>query len=209
MTRQHGRSAALGLVVALVGLLTGCGISADDAPRDIPPAEQRPLAVATDRNAGAARGTARIYLLGPTGNGQAVALQPVARDAVETPTAVLGALLDGANAAEAARQFRSAVPAGTELRSASLRSGVLWVDLSPQLLQLSGGDLVDALAQIVFTASEIDGVQGVWVLADGREQQWPDGNGELQSDPLTVYDFPGLVASAQPDYPAIPTPAAQ
>ena len=29
----------------------------------------------------------------------------------------------------------------------------------------------------------------------------------LQSEPLTVYDYPGLVVSAQPAYPAIPTPS--
>jgi spore germination protein GerM len=98
------------------------------------------------------------------------------------------------------------VPPGTTLRSAVLRAGVLRVDASKELLQLSGNDLVDALAQIVFTASELDGVHAVKILVEGAEQQWPAGNGELQSEPLTTYDFPGRVASAQPAYPAIPTP---
>lgn len=193
-------------VVATV-LLAACGIGNDESPRDIPEGDQQPLGITLDRSAGAASGTARIYLLGSVTAGQAVALLPVARDVNETPTAVLEALLQGANAVELTRQYRTAVPTGTTLRSASLRSGVLWVDLSPELLQLSGNDLIDAIAQIVFTASEIDGVQGVRVLVDGQEQQWPDGSGELQSDPLTVFDFPGLVVSAQPAYPAIPSPS--
>jgi spore germination protein GerM len=187
-------------------LLAACGVSNDDSPRDIPESDQQTLGFNQERAAGAASGTARIYLLGSATAGQTAALLPVARDVNETPTAVLEALLEGANATELTRQYRSAVPAGTELRSASLRSGVLWVDLSAELLQLSGNDLIDAVAQIVFTASEIDGVQSVWILVDGQEQQWPDGSGELQSDPLTIFDFPGLVASAQPAYPALPSP---
>ena len=63
-----------------------------------------------------------------------------------------------------------------------------------------------AVAQIVFTASEVDGVESVNILINGADQQWPSGNGELQSAPLTVYDYPGLVQSSQPAYPAIPTP---
>jgi hypothetical protein len=40
---------------------------------------------------------------------------------------------------------------------------------------------------------------------DGAEARWPASNGELQSDPLTVYDFPGLEPSTQPAYPAVPS----
>jgi hypothetical protein len=47
----------------------------------------------------------------------------------------------------------------------------------------------------------------VKILVDGADQQWPAGDGALQSEPLTVYDYPGLVVSAQPAYPAIPTPS--
>jgi spore germination protein GerM len=204
VTVRSLRRAATAFIAAL--LLVSCGVSNDDSPRDIPEADQQPLGFNPERSAGAASGTARIYLLGSAAAGQTAAMIPVARDVNETPTAVLEALLEGANATELTRQYRSAVPAGTELRAASLRSGVLWVDLSAELLQLSGNDLIDAVAQIVFTASEIEGVQGVWILVDGQEQQWPDGSGELQRDPLTVFDFPGLVASAQPAYPAIPSP---
>ena len=100
----------------------------------------------------------------------------------------------------------STIPQGTTLRSAVLRGGTLRVDVSDELLQLSGDTLVDAIAQLVFTASEIDGVRSVKIVVEGADQQWPAGNGQLQSAPLTVYDFPGLVPSAQPSYPAMPAP---
>lgn len=195
------------LVVTLVCLLlTACGIAEDDSPRDVPTAQQQQLGILTDRSAGAARGTGRIYLLAPTEVGQAPTLQAVARDVDGAPSDLLETLLSGPNAAEISRQFRSAVPAGTTLISARLQGGVLVVDLSSEFLQSTGSDVVDALAQVVFTASEADGVRSVRVLVDGLSRQWPTGNGELRAAPLTVYDYPGRVASAQPPYPAIPTP---
>lgn len=195
------------LLVVTAGVLMGaCGIAEDDSPRDVPTAQQQQLGILTDRSAGAARGTGRIYLLAPTEVGQTPVLQAVARDVQGTPSDLLEALLSGPNAAEIGRQFRSAVPAGTTLLSDKLQGGVLVVDLSAEFLQSTGSDVVDALAQIVFTASEADTVRSVRVLVDGQAQQWPTGNGELQAAPLTVYDYPGRVASAQPAYPAIPTP---
>ena len=63
----------------------------------------------------------------------------------------------------------------------------------------------DAVAQIVFTGSELDGVRTVRIRVDGQTRDWPDGRGELQRRPLTVYDYPGLAESAQPPYPPIPS----
>ena len=205
--REH-RFLSLIAAVALTGVaLNACGISSDDGPRNVPPADQEQLRVATDRRArGAATGTARVYLLAPEGAGQSHVLQAVARDVSENAPEVIGALLAGPNAEELVGQFRTALPTGLQLLSATRRGGVLQVDVSQELGELSGEALVAAVAQIVFTASELDGVQSVKILIDGADQQWPAGNGELQSVPLTVYDYPGLVLSSQPAYPAIPTP---
>jgi len=205
--RSRGTLRTLAACCAAAALFGACGIANDESPRDIPPLEQLQLGVNTDRGAGDARGSSRIYLLAPAAAGQTALLEPVARDVDETPAALLEALFSGPNAAELADQFRSAMPDGTTLRSAQVQRGVLVVDVSGQLLQLSGGDVVDALAQVVFTASEVQGVRSVRVLVDGNPRQWPTGNGELRDAPLTVYDFPGRVASAQPAYPAIPTPS--
>jgi len=84
--------------------------------------------------------------------------------------------------------------------------GVLTVDTSDQLLSLSGPGLIDAVAQIVFTASEVPGVQSVDLLVNGQREPWPASDGELQTKPLTVYDYPGFVESTQPDFPAVPSP---
>jgi spore germination protein GerM len=189
--------------------LSACGISTDSSPRDIPEVDQRDLNVSTDRAAGAAGGSARIYLLAPVSGGQAPMLQPVARDVKESPIPVLQSLLAGANAAERARQLRTSLPTGLRLLAARLQGGTLRVDVSKEILDVSGNDLIDAIAQIVFTGSELAGVQGVKVSVEGGDQQWPAGDGSLQSTPLTVYDYPGLLASTQPAYPAIPSAAAK
>lgn len=194
------------LLVAAVAL-AGCGISTDDAPRNIPAADQEELGISADRSAGAATGTARVYLLAPEASGQTQVLQAVARDVDETADALLTELLAGPNAGETDRQFRTALPDDMRLLTTARRGSVLRVDVSGELAELSGQVLVAAVAQIVFTASELDGVQSVQILVDGATQQWPTGSGELQSAPLTVYDFPGLVQSSQPAYPAIPSPS--
>ena len=193
-------------VVLASALLVACGIDADTEPRDIPPDRQVELAVDTERDAGEATGTARVYLIAPGGVGSSDVLGSVARDVDETPADLLGALLQGPNESEFEAEYRTAIPENTTLRTAVLRGGTLRVDLSDELLQLSGETLVDAIAQIVFTSSEIDGVRSVKIVVEGADQQWPAGNGQLQSSPLTVYDFPGFVPSAQPAYPATPAP---
>lgn len=199
------RTAAL-LTTLLVASTTACGIAADDGPRDIPAAEQIQLGIGGDQNAGAATGTARVYFLAPEASGQAPLLRSVARDVTESPTALLQSLLAGPNQTEQANQLRTALPMGTQLLGARRQGFVLRVDLSAEVLELSGQVLIAAIAQIVFTVSEIDGVRGVTILVAGASQQWPVGSGELTSAPLTVYDYPGLVASSQPDYPAFPSP---
>lgn len=183
----------------------GCAISPDSAPRDIPVLQQDELLASADRSAGAATGTARIFLLSPEAGGQATTIVAVPRDVVETPLTLLSTLLAGPNDDELDAQYRTAIPTDVQVRSAQVRGGTLVVDMSPGLLQLAGDGLIDAIAQIVFTASELSGVRSVKILIDGADQQWPTGTGVFQATPLTVYDYPGLLASAQPDHPAVPS----
>lgn len=197
--RRMARAAALACATAL---LAACGISADESPRDIPPAQQQDLGIG-DSDAGETSGRARIYLIGPGDGGALVA---VARDVTESPDPLLRELLAGANADEIGQQLRSAIPSGTTLISSRLQGTTLRIDLTAELLQLTGNDLVDALAQIVFTACEVPAVTQVVILVEGAVQQWPDADGVLQTQALTVYDYPGMVVSTQPDYPAFPSP---
>lgn len=205
MTSINRRATRCAAALATLAL-AGCSIGPDSAPRDIPVLQQDELLASSDRAAGAATGTARIFLLSPESGGQATTIVAVPRDVDETPVALLRALLAGPNDDELDAQFRTAIPTDVEVRSALVRGGTLIVDMSPGLLQLAGDGLIDAIAQVVFTASELSGVRAVKILVDGSDQQWPTGTGVFQAAPLTVYDYPGLLASAQPDHPAVPSP---
>jgi hypothetical protein len=197
-------------IAALVSVsaLAACSIGTDASPRDIEAGDRPQLSSPVNAGAGDARGTARIYLLGPSDQANGGQLRAVQRDVPEAPLALLTVLLAGPNTAEVDEQLRTAIPTGTAVRSADLRDdGVVDVDMSSTIQQLSGDVLIDAVAQIVFTVSEVDGTRGVRLMIDGASRQWPAGDGELQRDPLTIYDFPGFLASAQPDYPALPSPS--
>lgn len=195
-----------------IGLLIiaccSCSIDAEGTPREIPVRDRRDLRVSFDQAAGAATGSGRIYLLSPEIIGQPRTLQSVARDVGDTPVDAMRALLEGPNSDELQALLRSAIPPGTRLLDASQENGRLVVNLSSDLQQLTGEALIDGVAQIVLTASAVTGVSAVSIAIDGVLQQWPSASGELQSEPLTRYDFPGLVVSSQPTFPTVPSAAA-
>lgn len=194
---------AVALIAAALG--TGCAIQPDNAPRDIPAAERGQLDPVPP--GGEAIGQSRIYLVTGDGSGGDRELQTVLRD-VDPPTdpeAVLRTLIAGPNQGEVDSGMTSPLPPSSTLHSARLVASTLNVDLSGEILELPGSSLRDAVAQIVFTGSELDGVRAVRIRVDGQTRAWPDGRGELQTTPLTVYDYPGLAESAQPPYPPIPS----
>lgn len=207
-TAAGRRLMRLGVAGVLAVAASGCSIDAEGTPRDIAGRDQDDLRVNFDEAAGAATGSGRIYLLSPEVIGQPRTLQSVARDVGDTPSDAMQALLDGPNTDELQALLRSAIPPGTRLLDVRQDSDVIVVDVSSEMQQLTGEALIDGVAQIVMTASEITSVSAVSISIDGIPQQWPAANGELQSDPLTRYDFPGLVLSSQPAFPSVPSPEA-
>ncbi len=83
---------------------------------------------------------------------------------------------------------------------------MLVVNVSAPILQATGDALIDAVAQIVFTATELNGVSGVRLLVDGEQREWPRGDGSQTAAPLTRFDYPERNPTSQPDYPAVPSP---
>ncbi len=195
----------IGVVVLLVLVAASCSIDAESTPRNIAVRDRRDLS-AFDQVAGAAVGSGRIYLLSPEIIGQLRTLQSVARDVGDTPADAMRALFEGPNTNELQALMRSAIPPGTRLIDVTQDGSELVVNVSNELQQLTGEALIDGVAQIVLTASEITSVSAVSIAIDGVPQQWPSASGELQSEPLTRYDFPGLVVSSQPAFPAVPSP---
>ena len=196
---------ALRVLLALTALAAaGCTIRPDSSPRDVAP-DQRDLD-ASDAASGETTGAARIYLVTPNEPGQRRQLSSVQRDVPTRPDSLLQSLLSGPSQSELDERLVTAITNGTQLISTRSAGDVLFVDVTPEITELTGDALVFAVAQIVYTASEIEGVQAIRLRVDGEDQAWPKGDGQTEEGPLSVYDFPGLVQSSQPDYPAVPSP---
>ncbi len=204
MTARARTRAAAALLAALT--FAGCGIDDDTQPRVIAPEDgESDLADETPSSQPALGTTFRIYLLVAQSPGQTPRLQPVTREVEPNATALFAALTAGLNASEQNDRLRSAVPSATELLSApTVTDGVLTLDVSDAIFEATGTTLVDALAQIVFTMSELSGVTAVRLRVAGVPQEWPTGDGSLTSAPLRVFDYPERNPTSQPDYPSSP-----
>lgn len=188
--------------LVLSSILVGCGLSPDAAPRAIPNAEQKDLVEVVAGAAGAA-GTGRIYLERTDETGRSL-LSAVPRQFDQDPTSILRSLVTGPTEVEQKTGLRSAIPQGTKVISARyVANDLVKVDVSSRIFDATGDDLVAAIAQIVLTLAEIDGVERVVIVVDGQPQEWPRGDGSLTTDPLTEFDYPGRAASSQPPYPGI------
>ena len=204
-TRRSRTLRPVCVVLAVVlGAVGGCGIESDSAPRDVG-ANERSLTGNAGSEGDEAGGTSRIYLVAPAEAGDPSLLRSTTRDVESGAFPLITSLLAGPNEEELASRLVTNIPQETELLSTRSSGDVLFVDLSPEITELSGESLVLAVAQIVFTATEIDGVREVRLRVDGLDQRWPKGDGETIDGALTVYDFPGLEQSAQPPYPAVPS----
>lgn len=191
-------------LLSLVLAVSGCSIRPDASPNDLP--AERADVFGEPATGDEAAGTNRIYLLAPADPEAPQRLRSVQRDVPTAPASVLASLFAGPNAAERDAQLDTAIPTDVELLSARPVGQVLTVDLTDAFDELTPVGLLLAVAQIVSTATEIDGVQSVQIRIDGEPRVWPLGNGELTDRPLTRFDYPGLVESSQPAFPAIPSP---
>jgi hypothetical protein len=196
-------SRTVALIVALIALV-GCSIQPEAAPNDLP--DERANVFGEPATGDEAAGTNRIYLLAPADVDAPQRLRSAQRDVPTAPVSVLESLFAGPNADERESGLDTAIPADVDLVAARTVGQVLTVDLNDVFDDLTPDGLRLAVAQIVSTATDIDGVQSVQLRIDGEPRVWPLGNGELTDRPLTRYDYPGLVESSQPAFPAIPSP---
>ncbi|MGH9271636.1 MAG: GerMN domain-containing protein [Ilumatobacteraceae bacterium] len=200
MTTHRALTAAFGVVVVAVAAVSACGIDPDSGPRAVP-AERRLELDPVTQDAGRSSGASRVFLLVEGDSGRV--LRSVLRDVPSEPGEVLRTLFAGPNEQEVTEGLQTALPAEIEVLSARRVADTLVVDLSAPL-ELQSTALRLAVAQIVFTASELPGIDSVRLRVAGQVRAWPAGRGDLQTESLTVYDFPGYAESALPPYPPIP-----
>jgi hypothetical protein len=179
------------LLLAAGALLVGCGISAEDAPRDIN-APVRQESGENGRTAITATSTTLIYFVGHDDDGRFV-LMPIARDATETITNALQALFNGPTTREANADLRTAIPSTTRLLKAVPNNDVVTIDVTADLAGLAGSALVDAIGQIVLTATNVTGVTGVVITIGDAVHPWPLPDGSTSVEPLSRHDYETLL----------------
>ena len=191
------RTAVVVLVATLVAALTACGVPSDGEPReisanDVPFRLLGPDAAAPATSIPQSDDTSRVTVYFVTTEGQLAAARRTV-PARATPGRALGALLDGVLENEAGR-LSSAITAGTRVLGIDgPDDGLVTIDLSSDLLDVTGSQQVLAIAQVVFTATALPNVERVLFEFDGEPREVPTGEGKLTAVPLGRSDYRQLL----------------
>jgi spore germination protein GerM len=109
---------------------------------------------------------------------------------------LIRSLLDGATDQESERGIRSVIASTTELLSSQRRDRTVVLNFSADFAIPQGEGGITSVAQVVFTATELEGISGVTFELDGVPTEVPRGDGTLTSDPLFRSDFPQRAPTA-------------
>ncbi len=117
-----------------------------------------------------------------------------------SPTAAIRALLRGPSESEAASGLRSLIPSDASVRGVSVRDGVATLRLEGQFVDDADATARGlALAQLVYTATAIPGIDRVRLRLGGKLVALPRGDGELTNGPVGRGDYPEPVQPQTPE----------
>jgi spore germination protein GerM len=122
-------------------------------------------------------------------------LVPVKRriDSAHPVAQAVEALLNGVTDQEAANGLRSAIGSGVSLHTIPRADdGHVTVDLGDALTAVGGSEQALAVAQIVYTVTQVDDGRPVQILLDGARVQVARPDGTLTGRPLTRADYEAL-----------------
>lgn len=205
MTRRAVAANTLA-ALALALVLGSCGVQPEAGPRvlaadEVPYGLLDGTVVATPTSStvpAVDRVNVAVYFL------QGERLQPAPRAVIEPPTAsrVLNALINGPTDEEAVSGLRSAINPTTQASVTRASPEILVVDLTPDFAAVPAFEQRLAIGQIVFTATGLEGVQGVRFTIGGAPVAIPLPDGTVTSEPVNRDAFPAIA----PD-PGAPVPA--
>ena len=190
-------------VLALVALtvLAGCGLDAQPGPEPVSvPRPSTPEPGAT----GAPDGP-RVAVWFVRGSRLEAAERPVERPAVDTALAALvagptrGEVVDGLRTALSPQSLTPDRPVATD--------AVVTIGVSREFTEVAGGNQLLATAQVVFTVTELPGVEAVRITADGSPVEVPTDEG-LSAEPVSREDYASVAAPERsPTRSPSPTPS--
>ncbi|MCD9622450.1 GerMN domain-containing protein [Rhabdothermincola salaria] len=194
-------------VLAAIVLLVGCGIASDDSARDIPDnalpeALQNETTTTTVSDEPGRTSIERLFLVEASSDGatEQLAEIPVEIEVPEGPSGLPAALVQAlADARPTELGFPSltnSVPPGLEVLRTDLGAdGVLDLDVS-ELDSVEGSGQRLAVAQIVFTLTELADIDAVRFFDDGEPVAVPIESGTAPAGtPVRRIDDPSLLAS--------------
>jgi spore germination protein GerM len=185
------------LALALLLGVTACGLSPNERPREIATADL-PADLATPSTSTSVPTTVSptsaavtiYYLVQDNG---VTRLRGVTREVADAtrPRDRLVALLAPPTPEEQAAGVLTSIPADTILLDSEIVEAdqELVVDLSRSLFDVQGQELRNAFAQLVWTATELEGVRRVRFLVDGQEFRAPDEDGIEQPGAVARSDY--------------------
>lgn len=180
----------LPIMIISIGLLTACGTSgagrlgpvptgspsaasptgpasSAPSPRASEPAgSAQPTPTVTSRQGAAGQVSLQSWF---TRQSKLFGTQRAVPATVSVGRAALGQLLAGPSPAEYAAGLRSLIPAGTQLRSLTISSGIATVDLSSSFVSAASPSVMPLrIAQVVYTLGQFPTVTGVRFKVDGQ-----------------------------------------
>lgn len=119
----------------------------------------------------------------------------VTRDLPSPPslTSIFDSLLGGVTEPERSENLRTAIPPGTETIAVAEDGSVIQIDLSSEFAAVGGEEEILAVAQIVLTATSIEGVDLVAFRLEGVPTDVPVASGALSVDPVSAADYESLL----------------
>lgn len=174
-------------VVWLVLVTTACGIPIDAQPE--------PVDVEVDDSP---------VSPGPTpGDLAAVSMYLVSEETLVRVTrdlpdprsleSILGSLLEGVTEPEERSNLRSSIPTATRVLGIEREGNLARIDLSSEFAAVGGGEEILAVAQIVLTATSVEGIDLVALQLEGVPTDAPVASGALSIEPVSAADYSSLV----------------
>ncbi|MCZ7525191.1 MAG: GerMN domain-containing protein [Acidimicrobiia bacterium] len=210
MTRTSGtRGRVVATVVAAVLLVAACGVDAESDPRALPENEvpfellsppTPETSTTSTTEAPAPTVDVDVYLVAVD------RLVAMPREVTRPVTAakVLEELFAGPTTEETDQGVRTAISPTTTLVSVTVTDTTATVDLSGGF-DSGTTEQLTSVAQIVFTATGVAGVDRVALQLDGRAIEVPTADGVVKAGPLVRGDFTAL--AVPPTSTTAPPPA--
>jgi spore germination protein GerM len=187
------RTRLIATVLAVTVLLPACGVTASKGvstagPTDVPyglleDVERRTTTTLPEL----ASKPVKVWFVA----GESVV--PVSRDVATPLTAarVLKALADGPSDDEAAFGLRSALPSRAT-RGVEVVDGSASIDLTTSFSSAPPRAQLLALAQLVYTVTQVPGVDVVRFLLEGEPVDVPRSDGSISDGPVSRFDYSSL-----------------